>query len=109
MIVGNDIDEGATAATAQEIEGHTMDETIDLDDDYGDMHTPVSTNAGLDEVDMNIPMPNQGSVGNGKHAAHSTSSSKRPKKKKASMASSMDGMSHSIDKLNETLLQPQLI
>ena len=103
--------EGATAATAQETEeGHTMDETVDLDDDYEDMHTPIRASVDLDDEDMDIPMSNQCSVASGKHTRSATSSRKpKPKRKKASMASSMDGMSHSIDKLNETLLKPQVI
>ena len=47
-------------------------------------------------------------MASGKHA-HSTSSSRMPKRKKVNMASSTDEMSHLIDKLNETLLQPQVI
>lgn len=85
-----------------------MDETIYLNDDYGDIHTPIHVDVDLDDEDMTIPISNQCRTTNKKHA-YSTSSSRRPKTKKASMASSMDEMLYSIDKLNETLLQPQVI
>ena len=108
LIVGNDIAEGVIAGTAQEVEGHNMDETIDLNDDYDEIHTPVGAVADLDAEDTSIPTSNQFSTTTGKHT-RSTSSLRRPKRMKASMANSMDRMSHLIDKLNETLLKSQVI
>ena len=109
LIVGNDIAEGVIAGTAQEAEeGHNMDETIDLNDDYDEIHTPIGAASDLDAEDTSIPTSNQFSATTGKHT-RSTSSLRRPKRMKASMANSMDGMSHSIDKLNETLLKSQVI
>lgn len=108
LIVGNDIAEGAIAGTAQEVEGYNMDETIDLNDDYDKIHTPIGAIADMDVEDTSIPMSNQFSTTTGKHT-RSTSSLRRPKRMKASIANSMDRMSHSIDKLNETLLKSQVI
>lgn len=108
-IVGNDMADGTTSTTTQDIEeGHHMDESIGLDDYSEEIRTPNRVAADLDNEDMNIPVSNQCSAASGRHVREA-SSSKRPKRKKASMASSMDGMSHSIDKLNETLLKPQFI
>ena len=108
-IVGNDMADGTTSTIAQDIEeGHHMDDSIGLDDNYEEIRTPNQVAADLDNEDMNIPVSNQCSAASGRHVREA-SSSKRPKRKKASMASSMDGMSHSIDKLNETLLKPQFI
>ena len=60
LIVGNDIAEGVIAGTAQEAEeGHNMDETIDLNDDYDEIHTPIGVAADLDTEDKSIPMSNQ--------------------------------------------------
>ena len=69
-----------------------MDETIGLDDDYEDIHTPIRAAADLDDKDMNIPVSNQCSASSGKHV-RSASSTRRPKRKKVSMGSSMDGVS----------------
>ena len=110
IIVGNDIADGFTSTTTQDMEeGHNMDVTLDNEDDYEGIHTPIrAADVDLDDEDMTIPTSNQCSAASGKHG-RVASSIKRQKRKKASMASSMDGMSHSIDKLNETLLKPQII
>ena len=40
IIVGNDITDGFTSTTAQDMEeGHNMDVTMDNEDDYEDIHT----------------------------------------------------------------------
>ena len=109
LVVGNDMADGVTSTTSQDTEeGHNMDVNVDIDDDYEDIHTPIRAAVDLDDEDMSIPTSNQCSVATRKHG-RSASSIKRQKRKKASMDGSMDRMPQSIDKLNNTLLKPQII
>ena len=49
IIVGNDMVEGSSAGTAQDIEdGNILDEAVDLDDDDG-LDTPMNVVVDLDE------------------------------------------------------------
>ena len=50
LIVGNDVAEGGNTATTQETEEEiNVDYTVDLDDYYEDVHTPVRATTDLDE------------------------------------------------------------
>lgn len=99
FIVGNDMAESNTAATAQKTEeGNPIDE---------DIGTPLETAADLDDEDITVPISNQSRV-SGKQF-RSTSSSRRPKRKRASAASLMDVICETINKLHEGLSKPQII
>ena len=59
MIVGNDMAKGDTVGTTQEIEeGEIMDETVDIDDGYEDIHTSLQEAIDLDDEDVTFPMSN---------------------------------------------------
>ena len=101
VIVGNDIAEGNEAATPQDTEdGNLFDEAAtDLDDDEG-FNTPVNIATDLDEGFL---QSNQSTASTSNN--HSTSTSRGPKWRKASMATSLDVISGSIQRIKMILRQ----